>query len=145
MSRRPRKSVRPAVRLALAARMAARPDHPFAIGVGPRLGYVLAARDWVLPYAVVSFVGISERDTLTEEINAVFLQVMIFARESLAAEELAAAALDLFSGDPLSAADVHDFVLRRFGDVPTLPETQADTTVIWQAGVTLAGLVQTKP
>ena len=145
MSRRPRKSVRRPVRLALAARLAARPDHPFAVGVGPRLGYVLAGRDWALPYATISFVGVSERDTLTEEINAVFLQVMVFARESLAAEELAADALDLFAGAPLSGDGVHDFVLRRFGDVPTLPETQADATVIWQAGVTLAGLVQTKP
>lgn len=144
MSRAPRISIKPAVRQALAARFAAQPDHPFVVGVAGRLGYVLGQRGWPYPYAVCSFVAVSNRDTLTEQIDSVILQVMVFASDSLEAETLASAALGLFAGVPLHALGICDFVLRRFGEVPTLPDAGTDTTVIWQAGVTLAGLVQTK-
>uniref|UniRef100_I2Q2N5 Uncharacterized protein n=1 Tax=Desulfovibrio sp. U5L TaxID=596152 RepID=I2Q2N5_9BACT len=144
MSRQPRLPVKPPVRRALAACVDANPTHPFCVGVADRIGYVLGKKGWPFPYAVLSFVAVSPRDTLTEQLDAVLPQVVVYSPSSLEAEDLAAAALNLFTGRPLSAAGIHDFVLHRFGDIPTLPDNESDATVIWRAGVTLAGLVQTK-
>lgn len=134
-----REPVRLALRAALAAHLAAHPDHAFATGVGGRLAYVRAPRDWPMPYAVLAVVAASDRDTVTERIDQVTLQVMVFAAEAEEAERLAAAAMDLFEGRVIGGDGLRDFEFWRGGDVPTLPDE--DTT--WQAGIQLCGLVET--
>lgn len=140
MSRLPfRTSVRPKLRAALTAWFAAHADHAFALGVGGRLAYLQAKRSWPKPYAVLDIVAAMPRDTTTERIDAVSLQVMVFGAGSLQVEELASAALELFEGRVISGPGLAPFELSRGEDVPTLPDDDG----VWQAGVQLSGLVET--
>ncbi|HML56576.1 MAG TPA: hypothetical protein PKC79_20960 [Solidesulfovibrio magneticus] len=140
MSRLPvRSSVRPLLRAALAAWFAAHAGHAFSTGVGGRLAYGRAPRDWPRPYAVLDIPVALPRDTTTERIDAVTIQIMVYGPASLAVEELAGAALELFEGRVITGAGVAPFELWRGGDVPSLQDEDG----VWMAGVQLSGLVET--
>lgn len=134
-----RGSVRPKLRVALAAWFALHADHPFCTGIGGRLAYVDAPREWSRPYAVLSILPAISRDTLTERIDDVTVQIMAFADDSLAAEELASQASDLFEGRTIPGAGLKDFEFSRGGDVPSLPDEDG----VWGAGIQLSGTVET--
>ena len=140
MSRLPvRSSVRPLLRAALAAWFEGHAGHPFFTGVGGRLAYKRAPRDWARPYAVLDIPVALPRDTTTERIDAVTIQVMVYGPASLVVEDLASAALELFEGRRITGAGVAPFELWRGGDVPSLPDEDG----VWMAGVQLSGFVET--
>lgn len=140
MSRLPVRSlVRPLLLAALAGWFEGHAGHAFSVGIGGRLGHVRAPRDWPRPYAVLDIPAAFPRDTGTERIDAVTIQIMVFGAASLAVQELASAALDLFEGRVITGARLAPFELWRGGDVPPLPDEDG----VWMAGVQLSGLVET--
>ncbi len=140
MSRLPKRgTVFPLLLDALAAWFAAHADHPFHQGVGGRFFYHEAPRNTPMPYAVLDVPVCSPRDTLTERIDLVALQVVAYAATKAQAAILASHALSLFDGDPISGVGLKAFELERGEDIPP---TKA-TDVTWQAGVQLSGLVET--
>lgn len=134
-----RGSVRPKLRRALDAWFAAHADHAFYAGVSGRLAYARASKSWPRPYAVLTILPAIPRDTLTERIDEVPLQIMVFADSSLEADELASLASDLFEGRVISGDGLKDFEFSRGEDVPTLPDEDG----VWGAGIQLTGLVET--
>lgn len=138
----PRSDVRPLVRKALVARFNAHQTHAFAAGIGGRFAYAKAVQGWALPYAAFFFVGADPEDSWSERGDEVTIQISVWAKTAGQAEDLASAAFDLFESQTMSLAGIADFELYRSGIVPTMDESD-ETTVIWQAGIELAGLVQT--
>ncbi|MGE4536546.1 MAG: DUF3168 domain-containing protein [Desulfovibrio sp.] len=134
-----RGSVRLPLRKALEAWFTAHADHDFYTGVAGRLAYVRAPKKWPRPYAVLTILTAVPRDTLTERIDEVPLQIMVFADSSLEAEELASMASNLFGGRVISGDGLKDFEFSRGEDVPTLPDEDG----VWGAGIQLTGLVET--
>lgn len=134
-----RGSVRPKLRRALAAWFTAHADHPFYVGVSGRLAYLRAPKKWPRPYAVLSIPVARGRDTTTERVDDVNVNIMVYAAGSIEAEDLAGLASDLFEGRTISGEGLKDFEFWRGGDVPSLPDDDG----VWGAGIQLSGVVET--
>jgi len=134
-----RESAFPRLLDALAAWFATHADHAFHIGVSGRFAYHEALRGWPMPYAVLDVPVVSPRDTLTERIDFVSLQIMAYAATKKEAAILASHALSLFEGQPMSGSGLKDFELSRGEDITPMKTPDGS----WQAGVQLSGFVET--
>lgn len=133
--------LRPLVAKAIVARFNANPTHGFFTGVGGRFAFGAAAQGWALPYSVFFFVDASPEDTWTERADDVLVQLSVWAKTASEAMNLASLAYDLFEEQEMVAAGLIPFRLVRDTPVPTMPDPDS-TTVLWQSGICLTGIVQ---
>lgn len=133
--------LRPLIVKAIIARFDANQTHGFVTGVGGRFTFGRAVQGWPLPYSVFFFVDVPDASTWTECAADVLVQFSVWAATSGAAMNLASLAYDLFEEQEMSATGLIPFQLVRDTPVPTLPDPDS-TTIIWQSGICLTGMVQ---
>jgi len=133
-----RASAFPLLLAALDAWFNAHAEHAFHTGVSGRLVYHDAPRDWPMPYAVLDVPIQSCRDTFTERITYVGIQIVVYAASKQAATSLASSAAELFGGQRIPGEGLIDFRFSRGDDIPATKVNDAT----WQAGSQLTGYVQ---
>lgn len=137
-----RSDVRPMVIQAVNALFDANPAHAFVTGIGGRFAFEDALQGWALPYSVFFVIDDTGKDTFTERLDNVLVQISVWAPTAIAALKLASSAYDLFEMQEMAAPGVVNFRLHRDTPVPLMNESDG-TTSLYQAGICLTGLVQT--
>lgn len=133
--------VRPLVQQGLMTLFKSDVNDAFYKGIQGRLGYISAPSTWVLPYALFFFIGDSEADSWTEQIDDLSIQISVWAQSSAEAQALASAALRRFAGQQITVSGLATFGLYRQNAVPTMDESDSGV-VLWQSGIELGCSVQ---